>query len=135
MKPEKRELAGHVCPSARCEPGALLLGVVQDDMRLAHLPQPLTIDAAFVAAATAAGSPEQRFRFADTCVEGRCKQWTGSACGVIESILDHLGPEARAETRLPRCAIRPRCRWYHQRGGAACQACVLVVTDNAACQT
>jgi hypothetical protein len=31
--------------------------------------------------------------------------------------------------RLPACAIRRTCRWYHQRGAEACAACPLVVAE------
>ena len=31
---------------------------------------------------------------------------------------------------LPRCAIRPTCRWFRQEGPAACFRCPQVVTDS-----
>ena len=69
-----------LCPSAPAEPGALVIGVVQEDGRVAHLATPLRADEGFLARETA---PETRFRFSGGCVEGRCAQWTGSACGII----------------------------------------------------
>ncbi len=30
---------------------------------------------------------------------------------------------------LPRCAIRPTCRWFREQGRAACIRCPQVVTD------
>jgi hypothetical protein len=30
---------------------------------------------------------------------------------------------------LPACAIRRTCRWYAQRGAAACTVCPLIVAD------
>jgi len=52
---------------------------------------------------------------------------------VIERVLDHMakGPEL-AEDGLPPCLIRASCRWYAERGAAACRACEYVVTDQAA---
>jgi hypothetical protein len=118
------------CPSARAEPGNLLYGRVVDG-QVERLGTPLAVTAAFVEAISANGSPERRFRFAGTCQEGRCAQWTGAGCGVIERVLseacDHSG---QAEpTTLPRCFLRASCRWFSQRGGEACTACSLVVTD------
>ncbi len=39
---------GGTCPGAACEPGAILLGVVGADGRVAHMAPELRIDAAFV---------------------------------------------------------------------------------------
>ena len=114
-----------LCPSAPAEPGALVIGVVQEDGRVAHLATPLRADAGFLARETA---PETRFRFSGSCVEGRCAQWTGSACGIIERVLARLD-DATDAAPLPRCGIRRDCRWHAQRGAAACRACALVVTD------
>lgn len=117
------------CPSARCAPGARLIGMVQPDGRVAMLRTPLAVDAG-VAARLAGDRPEARMRFADTCQEGRCAQWTGRGCGVIARVLDALAPEPPAA--LPPCALRATCRWFGQEGGAACAACPEVVTDTAA---
>jgi hypothetical protein len=97
------------------------------DGRVERLGTPLDVTQDFVETISANGPPERRFRFAGTCQEGRCAQWTGSGCGVIERVLaeaDHA-----ADAALPRCFLRASCRWYSQRGGAACTACSLVVTD------
>ncbi len=117
------------CPSAECAPGATLLGTLGADGRIKHLRTPLTVDADFVATATRNGPAETHMRFAAPCQEGRCQQWTGSACGVIERVLQHLeteAPQLRSDT-LPPCTIRATCRWYAERGEAACLACDLVV--------
>jgi hypothetical protein len=118
-----------LCPSAPAEPGALVIGVVGPDGHVAHLATPLRADAGFLEGLRRDGaSPEARFRFSGACQEGRCVQWTGSACGIIERVLAHLDPAQAAEV-LPRCGIRRDCRWHSQRGAAACHACPLVVTD------
>jgi len=117
------------CPSAPCEPGATLLGVVNADGSVGYLTPPLQIDDDFVQRAKQGRDPERRFRFANTCVEGGCKQWTGTRCGVIDRALaDGVGNDA-ARAGLPHCAIRSTCRWFAQSGADACGACPLVVTD------
>jgi hypothetical protein len=118
------------CPSARCAPGAHLIGLAQPDGRMVMLRTPLAVDAETADRMTADGRPEARMRFADTCQEGRCAQWTGHGCGVIERVLSALAPPQ--VTALPPCAIRGKCRWYHQEGGDACAVCALVVTDSRA---
>lgn len=120
-----------LCPSARCEEGAILLGLVAADGRVAYLRPEARIDAEFVREARRGRAPEKRFRFADTCVEGRCAQWTGERCGLIDRVLESEDAVANgAEQRpLPRCAIRTRCRWFGQQGREACAACPLVVHD------
>jgi hypothetical protein len=114
------------CPSAPCAPGATLLGIVNADGTVGYLSTPMQIDADFVAQAKQGRAPERRFRFASTCVQSGCKQWTGSSCGVIERVLDQAPPPVAA---LPHCAIRSTCRWFSQSGAAACGVCPLVVTD------
>ena len=120
-----------LCPSARCETDAILLGVITADGRVGYLRPELRVDADFVAAAGAGRQPEKRFRFAQPCVEGRCAHWTGSRCGVIQTVLDAPEAEAAAaESRpLPRCSIRRQCRWFAEHGAAACRVCPLVIRD------
>ena len=61
-------------------------------------------------------------------MEGRCAQWTGSRCGVIDTVLTTPDRPAVPE-RLPHCGIRSTCRWYAQSGAEACAVCPLVITD------
>lgn len=117
-----------LCPSARCEDGATLLGIVQKNGKVAFLGGDLTIDEEFVERAHRGRAPEKRFRFANSCVECACRQWTGTRCGVIDNVLD-LAKEDDAAESLPRCGIRPQCRWFQQSGPQACAVCELVVTD------
>jgi hypothetical protein len=116
-----------LCPSARCEPGAILLGLSLPDGRVAFASDRIVVNEEFVEAAAEGRPAEQRFRFAAPCVRGACKQWTGSRCGVIDAVVDHLGPTEAAS--LPACSIRSQCRWFGQSGPVACSACPLVVTD------
>jgi hypothetical protein len=136
------------CPSAPCIEGALLLGVRTGAGRLAYVQPPTRIDSAFVATAHEQGRPESRFRFSLPCIEAGCSQWNGSGCGLVDLLMDDerpapaptpadvLAAEPAAPTdppapsrRLPACAIRRTCRWYHQRGAEACAVCPLVVAD------
>ena len=117
-----------LCPSARCEPGAVLVGIAMPDGRIAYAADRLVIDEAFVQTAQTGRSPESRFRFASRCAQGGCRQWNGQQCGVIERVLD-LAPAAEG-AELPECSIRTQCRWYQQRGVTACGVCPLVITDN-----
>jgi hypothetical protein len=116
------------CPSAPCAPGAVLLGIVLPGGRIAYAAGEVVIDEEFVAIAREGRSPEMRFRFSSPCVRAACKQWTGAGCGVIDGVLDYVGvlPD---DTALPRCVIRPSCRWFAQRGAQACAVCPRVVTD------
>ena len=115
------------CPSARAEPGNIVYGRVNGG-RLERLGTPLEVTQAFVDSVSANGPAEQRFRFAGTCHESGCAQWTGHGCGVIERVLLET-TRAEAEAALPRCFLRAHCRWFAQRGAAACSACTLVITD------
>jgi hypothetical protein len=105
-----------------------LFGALAADGKISSLPTPLAIDEDFVSEARKTGSPEARFRFSEPCLEAGCRQWTGTVCAVIERILNEM-PDLDGGQRLPRCAIRGTCRWYHQRGGRACHACLFVVAD------
>jgi hypothetical protein len=118
------------CPSSACQEGALLLGVMTDAGTLAYVQPPTRVNAEFVSRAQALGRPERRFRFSLPCIESGCPQWTGSGCAVVDEVLeDAEGDEPAVPAQLPHCAIRSSCRWYSQRGAAACAVCPLIVAD------
>jgi len=117
-----------ICPSSRAKAGSQLLGIRQADGTVAILPQPLPVDAHFLATASSISNPEQRFRFANKCVEGGCRQWNGKACSIAERITGFL-EQVPFEKELAACAIRPRCRWHLQSGDDACRMCSFVVTE------
>lgn len=119
-----------LCPSARCEADALLLGVVQADGRIGYLGAPLAVDQMFVDRAREGRSPERRFRFATPCVEGACRQWTGTRCGVIDAAIEDLATHVGED--IPACGLRAQCRWHRQSGLAACHACPFIVTETRA---
>lgn len=118
------------CPSARCVPGNQLLGVKGSDGHVRHMRTTMTIDGDFVETAQAHGVPEARMRFTSPCATSGCAQWTGTRCGVIDRVMDHL-EQARVPLAhtLPPCPIRSTCRWFDQTGEVACRACSMVITD------
>jgi hypothetical protein len=118
---------GLTCPSARAEPGVLLLSVRGPDGRMHPVRTPMILDDGILEEARRHGPPEARMRFATACQRGACLQWTGSQCGIIARVLDHLGP--LPEESLRPCLIRATCRWFAEQGREACAACDLVVTD------
>ena len=125
------------CPSGPCHEGGSVIGVMTGQGRLAYLPMPVVMDAAFAAGLQEAGHPERRYRFSQPCVESACSQWTGGGCAVVDHVLDeppdsgcagHQLP-AEPEGSLPTCGIRRDCRWFAQRGAAACLICPTIVAD------
>ena len=125
---------GVLCPSARCHEGAILLGIVLPDGRVAFAEGRTTVDREFVGVATSDGrrAPERRFRFSSPCAQGGCRQWTGIACGVIDGAMAEAraaGHQPGADRELPACGIRDDCRWFLQAGADACSVCELIVTE------
>jgi hypothetical protein len=119
-----------LCPSARAEAGAALLGVVGDEGRVRYLGSPLIVDDEFIRQAKRGRAPEKRFRFADRCVQSGCVFWNDESCDVAATAAAHDSASDRDDLeRLPRCGIRPNCRWFAQEGVNACRACPLVITD------
>jgi len=119
-----------LCPSARCQDGAYLVGVVGVDGTIGYVSPLLQVDAQFVQRAERGRDPERRFRFAQPCAEGGCRNWDGARCQVIDRAMAakaELPP--LDETSLPACGIRRSCRWFRQSGAEACRTCPLVITD------
>lgn len=116
------------CPSAPCRAGANLLGVVQGDGTIAHLPEAMPVTANFVEVSGAGRPAAKRFRFSNTCAKSGCGQWAENRCGVVDKAIHHL-VDAVPSQPLPRCSIRSACRWFSQRGADACKVCRYVVTD------
>jgi hypothetical protein len=122
-----------LCPSARCDEGALLVGIIGIEGKVAYVSPAPRVDNEFIEEAQSAGAPEQRFRFAAPCRESGCVHCTGTRCGVIDAAL--AAAEA-AQTRqcasspLPRCGIRTQCRWFAQTGSNACATCPFLSTTS-----
>lgn len=130
MRSKKEHETPALCPSARAEPGASLLGVIGVDGQVAYLKDRLEIDREFIDLVAQDGVPEERFRFANTCVEGKCVQWDGakSRCGVIDSVVPFLG-NGEGDAPLQPCSIRSACRWFRQDGPSSCRICPGVITE------
>lgn len=119
-----------LCPSARCEPGALLLGIVQANGEIAFTPDRIEIDDDFVKTARHGRTPESRFRFASHCRQGGCERWRDGRCGVVDAIVTEAGESDFAGVaELPNCSVRDSCRWFAQSGAGACGICPLVITE------
>ena len=118
-----------MCPSNRCKPGSKLLGIRQDNGTVTILPEAIPIDQDFIdKVKDHPRPPEQRFRFTNKCIENGCNQWTGKGCGVIEQVVQYLD-NIPSDKKLPECSIRPRCRWFLQKGPDACRICPYVLTE------
>lgn len=116
-----------LCPSARLKEGAVLLGVVMPDGRVAFAGDRLIVNDGFVLDALEGRVRETRFRFAGPCVQGGCAHWTGGRCGAFDSVVGEVSSSAE-KPLLPECSIRLQCRWFQQTGSDACSACPVVVS-------
>lgn len=120
-----------LCPSARCEDGALLIGRVKADGRVGFLRKALVVNASFVSEALKGKTPEKRFRFSSPCAATKCAQWMSGHCTIPERVrqaYDSVGIEVAGEGSDD-CPIRTRCRWYAQAGLSACSLCPYVSTE------
>ena len=120
------------CPSAAPDAeGAQLFGVVAGtvDRPETVFIGPRPPDPGLLALAAPA-TPAEVFRFTARCQEKGCGYFSEGRCGVAAAVVAHL--PAIAEGALPRCGIRPQCRWWHEQGVAACRRCPTVVTDDRA---
>jgi hypothetical protein len=117
-----------ICPCARCEPGAHLLGVVQPSGQVSFLPPGLGVDEEFSRLASQ-GSPSSgvRFRYSSPCTQSGCLHWQDRKCTALDEVRAHLSPFAL--TSSPSCSIRPQCAWHRQAGDAACAVCPLVTGE------
>ena len=65
----------------------------------------------------------QVFRIAAEC--------EGDACALQRRLLhlaERISSDVPGVVEVPRCTIRRECRWYSERGGAACRRCPQVIT-------
>jgi hypothetical protein len=120
------------CPSA--QPGlggSMILGVVErqaEGQRVSYLNQPANLTEGTIATfAGAAIQPTELFRFTAPCMHGNCSNWTGNNCRVAERLVQIL---PAVTVKLPKCTLRPRCRWFSEQGVAACMRCPQVRTDD-----
>lgn len=118
-----------MCPSAEPDGAdATLFGLVvgtAERPETAYLTeaQPVTRELLALADPVA---PTEMFRFAARCIRKGCAHWDAGreTCRFGEKTV-RLAPVV--VQRLPACAIRSTCRWWHQEGAAACLRCPQVV--------
>ncbi|MGF7238910.1 MAG: nitrogen fixation protein [Frankia sp.] len=117
-----------LCPSAPAgADGAVVFGVVGgtvDEPRTGYLPAAV-LPTPDLLAATAPVTPTEVLRFASPCAGARCLQYDKGTCSIGRRLVDVAAPVV---ARLPRCAIRPDCRWWREQGVGACLRCPGVVT-------
>jgi hypothetical protein len=119
-----------LCPSINpIGPDARVFGVLTgsaaDGLQVGYLTETLPATAELLAAAAPA-KPTEVFRAAAPCVERGCQHFDGANCQLAMRVTAMLDPAVNA---LPRCAIRPSCRWFRQEGREACLRCPLVTTE------
>lgn len=122
------------CPSSRPDQeGAVVLGVHAEPRRLTYLDAP--VPASEVVAGLPEGvDPTRVVRFASLC-RTSCSHWQG-ACTLLEKVAVTPEPsDAPSGGPVPPCHLRSRCRWWDQRGVAACRRCPVVETFVAAGDT
>lgn len=117
-----------LCPSSKCREGAILVGIVMRDGRVAFSNNEIIINQEFVQIADKGRVPEKRFRFGGKCLKNGCQQWANNRCGVIDTVIETTN-EIVEKPDLPNCSIRSKCRWYSQSGADACRVCPDIVTD------
>lgn len=119
-----------LCPSAQpTVEGGRVLGVVEavgDGFEVSYLDQHLAVTPDVLALAAPA-PPTEVFRLAAPCETHRCPHYDGSDCSLVTRIVQIM---PAVVDQLPRCQIRPECRWFHQEGAAACRRCPQVSTVN-----
>jgi len=116
------------CPSAQPGMGDVqLLGVISRDAEqptLSYLDEQVAPTAEILE--LAAPLPISHvFRLSARCEESKCTHFDGTRCQLAVRIAQML-PEA--VDSLPKCTIRPECRWFRQEGRAACLRCPQIVT-------
>ncbi|MDH6132924.1 hypothetical protein P3T37_002310 [Kitasatospora sp. MAA4] len=114
------------CPSAKPDrPEAVVLGIHADSDGLTYLDTPVPAAEA-VALLPPDVIPTRVLRFAGHCYAS-CHQRIGDSCGLVTKTALHA--PAVEDSSLPRCHLRPRCKWWQQTGADACRRCPLVVHD------
>jgi hypothetical protein len=119
-----------LCPSAQPDqPEARVFGVqmttTENKRRVGYLTQTLPVTNDILALSGEAQAPEV-LRIAAPCMGGRCLHYDGGACSLAGRVAQMLDPVVGT---LPRCAIRPTCRWFREQGPSACVRCPQVVTN------
>ncbi len=119
---------GLSCPSATNSSGASLFGIVNAEGRISFLPSTVELTPELIELAAEKDRPEAHFRYTSPCAESGCRQWTGSACSVIQRLREAELPDSLQAPQ--HCPIRTTCRWFAQEGKKACEICPVFTADN-----
>jgi hypothetical protein len=114
------------CPSSVANaPQAVVLGVRTPATGLvSYLAEP--IPAGEVLGEIPEGiEPTRVLRFASPC-RSSCRNRHGADCSLIERVV--AAAPTPDPVAVPRCHLRAKCQWWHQKGAAACQRCPAVST-------
>jgi hypothetical protein len=103
----------------------VMTGKPDAGLRVGYLTEAQPVTPAILDAAAPA-KPTEVMRIAAPCMGKGCLHFDGANCLLATRVATMLDPVVRT---LPRCAIRPTCRWFRQEGPAACFRCPQVVTD------
>lgn len=118
------------CPSSRPEEaGARIIGIVNGtvaDPRVGYLEESIPVTPEILSL-SAPVSPTEVFRFSAPCRQHGCPQFEGGNCQLAVRVVRALPTVVDS---LPRCSLRPECRWWRQEGREACLRCPSVVTDS-----
>jgi hypothetical protein len=120
-----------LCPSAQPgQPDAHVFGVqttTEDNQRrVGYLTETVPVTEELIASLGQTSAPEV-LRIAAPCMHGGCMHYDGGACALAGRVARMLDPVVGS---LPRCAIRPVCRWFREQGPAACVRCPQVITNS-----
>jgi len=144
-----------MCPSTPVANATVFLGMVTPSRRIAYVTPAIAATPELLAALPTGTSNrensaglESEYRFAGPCVTQQCGFWNGRQCGLGERLSESLrhaesvlatdsaepagGMDGVTRTKIPKCAIRPTCRWFAEQGPDVCRACTFVVTDSRA---
>lgn len=119
-----------LCPSAQPDqPGSSLIGVVEgtaEAPRVTYVGRPLPVLPEILALAGPV-APTEVFRFAAPCAGSGCQHFDGGHCRLAEKFAKLVDG---TDFGVPKCGIRPRCRWWREQGVDACARCPAVVTTH-----
>lgn len=117
-----------LCPSAQYSfVGARVFAVVAgtvDMPQVAYLNAAVPVSDEILELAGPVGATEV-FRFAAPC-QSQCGHNHNGTCHLVDKVA-RLVPEA--SEKLPKCAIRNECKWWHQEGPGACRRCSVMATS------
>lgn len=114
------------CPSTTPQAGSCLLGVKSADGQIQYIRGLPEAPARLINRLRSHPEEGQHVRLAAPCAEGRCAQWKGGRCSVPSEVRSQI--HNAGQSALPKCDLRPKCRWFEQEGAGICALCFRVST-------